>query len=72
MATFCRHLQHRDCSEFFFLFFFYQCALLHLSITLLHLLDGVFPLVNELLRLQVGLLQILCGLIQSKLFKDVG
>lgn len=47
----------------------YQCTLLHLSVTLLHLLDGVFPLVDELLCLQVGLLQILCSLIQSNLLE---
>lgn len=47
---------------------FYQSTLLHLSISLLHLLDGVFPLVDELLCLLVGLLQILCRFVQSNLW----
>lgn len=48
----------------------YQCTLLHLSVTLLHLLDGVFPLVDELPCLQMSLLQILCSLIQSDLLEN--
>lgn len=45
----------------------YQSTLLHLSISLLHLLDSVFPLVDELLCLQMGLLQIFFSFIQSNL-----
>ena len=45
----------------------YQSTLLHLSVSLLHLLDGVFPLVDELLCLQVGLLQIFFTFSQSDL-----
>lgn len=45
----------------------YQRTLLNLSVPLLHLLDGVFPLVDELLCLQEGLLQIFCSFIQSNL-----
>lgn len=48
----------------------YQRTLLHLSVSLLHLLDGVFPLVDELLCFQVGLLQILCSLVQSNLMGE--
>lgn len=46
----------------------YQSCLLHLCVSLLHLLNGVFPLVDELLCLQLGLLQIFCSCIQSNLF----
>lgn len=48
----------------------YQSALLHVFIPLHHLLDSVFPLVDELLGLQMCLLQILCSLIQSDLFRQ--
>lgn len=45
----------------------YQRTLLHLSVSLLHLLDCVFPLVDDLLCLQVGLLQVFCSFIQGNL-----
>lgn len=47
----------------------YQRTLLHLSVSVLHLLDRVFPLMDELLCLHVGLLQIFCSFIQSNLLR---
>ena len=47
-----------------------QRALLHLRIPLLHLLDGVLPLPQQLLPLLVGLPEVLRRLLQTDLWGE--